>query len=152
MSGSAMSQTKQNLFILNFNDAKISVDPRVVEEMECLCSSVALPLCWPSLHTLPGFKVVFHNARSLCLHMPDLQAEKFWFIVESRLMQSDQDADYQLHPLKMTCFDSMHTHAAGVRPSYGTVLYSKTIMQNVRHLDLFGIQTTVCFDRFTPSL
>ena len=140
----------QDVYILNLNESKIAVSEQVVREMGRLRAEAPLRVCLPILGNLTSdVKVIYHNSRSLHLHHRDLSTENNMLsgdiiaITESRLKCDDLNEDYNLPGFQMHRFDS-NVASSDDRPYYGTVIYSKLQMQNMRKLCLCGIETVLC--------
>lgn len=66
----------EDVFLLELNENKISVSKSVGDEMDRLYSE-ALHSCLPLLPNLnEDFKILYHNCRSLHLHIYDMKLEK----------------------------------------------------------------------------
>ena len=68
----------EGLYILNFSELTLSLDNRVVREMERLESEAKLQLCYTPLDIINSdehFKIVYNNCRSLHKHFPDVVVE-----------------------------------------------------------------------------
>lgn len=137
----------QDLHILSLNEEKIGVSGNVVCEMERMRNHAALWTCLPILENITSdLKIIYHNSRSLHLHISDLLSEKnilsgdIVAVTESRLKASDNSENYLLPGFHIYRFDeeeSSHT----MRPFYGSVIYSKYPLINVSKAVLNGIQT-----------
>ena len=86
----------EGLYILNFSEQTLSLDDRVVREMERLESEAKLQLCYTPLDTINSdehFKIVYNNCRSLHKYFPDVAVEQniisshVMGFAETRLMQ-----------------------------------------------------------------
>lgn len=51
-------------YLFNFSDANINVSSAVEEEMYNLRENAKVDLSLPLLYDIPGFKILYHNARS----------------------------------------------------------------------------------------
>lgn len=137
----------QDLHILSLNEEKIGVSKNVVCEMERLRNHAALWTCLPILENITSdLKIIYHNSRSLHLHISDLLSEKnilsgdILAVTESRLKAGDNSEDYLLPGFQIYRFDeeeSSHT----MRSFYGSVIYSKYPLINVSKVVLNGVQT-----------
>jgi hypothetical protein len=69
--------TIEGLYITDLCEDKISVDQRVVKEMEMLRTENSLKLCFTPLYMLDhsDLKVCYLNARSLHKHIEDVQKD-----------------------------------------------------------------------------
>lgn len=76
----------EDVYILELNEKKIHLSQRVVDEMNPLWSESTLHSCLPLLQDInEEVKVVYHNSRSLHLHINNLKLEKTCFQVISLL-------------------------------------------------------------------
>lgn len=132
---------------MSLNEEKIGVSENVVCEKERMRNHAALWTCLPILENITSdLKIIYHNSRSLHLHISDLLSEKnilsgdIVAVTESRLKASDNSENYLLPGFHIYRFDeeeSSHT----MRPFYGSVIYSKYPLINVSKAVLNGIQT-----------
>ena len=103
-------RNKSDLHILHLAEDKISVDSRVVEEMDRLRTQSCLTLCYnPPYQTMENnFQVIFHNARSLHLHFqhistdPNILAADVVCFAETRLTHHE-DHLFHIQHFKLIC-------------------------------------------------
>ena len=69
--------TVEGLYITDFCESKISVDPKVVKEMQLLRNEYKLDLCFALLYMLENtdLKICYLNARSLHKHIDDVRKD-----------------------------------------------------------------------------
>lgn len=103
--------------------------------------------CVPILsNILEDLKIVYHNCRSLHLHIKDLITEKNMLdsdivaVAESRLVQSDRNDEYSIPGFRIYRFDDEHNQDARIRTCRGIVLYSKIDFQHLQRISL-GLAT-----------
>lgn len=68
-------QNLSSLYMLDFNDENIKVSVSVMEEMCRLRSNAQVHLSIPLLYSENGFKILYHNTRSLHKHIVDLRSD-----------------------------------------------------------------------------
>ena len=121
----------EGLYILNFSEETLSLDDRVVREMESLESEAKLQLCYTPLDTVNSdehFKIVYNNCRSLHKHFPDVAVEQniisshVMGFAETRLMQKDENCVYTIHGYQLIRNDQNQNQQT-VRPPHGLALY-----------------------------
>ena len=69
--------TVEGLYITDFCESEISVDPKVVKEMQLLRNEYKLDLCFAPLYMLENtdLKICYLNARSLHKHIDDVRKD-----------------------------------------------------------------------------
>ena len=69
--------TIEGLYITDLCESKISVDPKVVQEMQLLRNEYKLHLCFTPLYMLANtdLKICYLNARSLHKHIEDVRKD-----------------------------------------------------------------------------
>lgn len=139
----------EDVFLLELNENKISVSKSVGDEMDRLYSEATLHSCLPLLQNLnEDFKLLYHNCRSLHLHINDMKLEKNLIsadiiaISESRLKPSDDAECYELQGFSTYRYDD-EKYTSG-RPYHGIVIYSKIPFQNIRRLHIMATETVLC--------
>lgn len=139
----------EDVFLLELNESKISVSKSVADEMDRLYSEATLHSCLPLLQNLnEDLKLLYHNCRSLHLHINDMKLEKNLIsadiiaIAESRLKPSDDATCYELQGYSTFRFDD-EKYISG-RPYHGIVIYSKIPFQNIRRLHIMATETVLC--------
>ena len=132
--GLSRVRNSTNLHILNLNENKIKVSESVQAEIHRLRTEAVLKPSLPNLyqnnqntkkHVLT---VLFHNVRSLHLHIQDVQndynvqAADVNIFVETALCSRDQNENFLISnfTLHRNDFDSSE-----IRPKYGTAVYIK---------------------------
>ena len=76
-----------------------------------------------------GFKIIFHNVRSLVLHKGDIDHDlnytsaSLCIFVETNLSQKHRDEDFSIPGFSLHRNDN--ADSANTKPSYGTVVYTK---------------------------
>ena len=120
-----------SLHVLNLNEKKIKVRDKVKNEMNRLRTEAILkPLAVLQVNIdSPQTKtVLFHNVRSLHLHIHDvrtdynIQKADVNIFVETKLCLSDRDDTYQLPGFSLYRNDF---NQSNIRTSYGTAVYIK---------------------------
>ena len=122
------------LHILNMNENKIAVRKKVQEEMTRLRQKATLNSHIPFLYkdTSEAFKILFHNVRSLHLHVADVasdynvKAADVNIFVETALYSNDNNALYEIPGFQLFRNDFMQHDA---RTPYGTAIYVKSDIQ-----------------------
>ncbi|XP_060561861.1 uncharacterized protein LOC132721554 [Ruditapes philippinarum] len=123
----------KNLSILNLNEQAISLDERVVEEMQRLSSEAKLQLCYIPLDTVNSdehFKIVYNNCRSLHKHFEDVSVDQNILSAhvigfsETRLVQRDENSDYSINGFQLFRNDQ-NQMTQRFRPPHGLALYVK---------------------------
>lgn len=136
------------LHILELCENKISVSVDVMVEMERMRSSSSLTTCLSSIQDKEGhINIVFHNSRSLHLHISDLKCETYLQkvhvvgIAESRLMPTDYQETFELDQFHSIRNDSKLP--GNKRPHHGTVVYSQINSCMKLCGSVQGIETTI---------
>lgn len=131
-----------DVFILELNEKKIAVSKHVMQEMERLRTETHMHSCVPILKDITSdLKIVYHNTRSLHLHIRDLahesnmHASDIIAISESRLKQSDKNDDYNIPGFHMYRFDDDVGVNCG-RSYKGIVVYTKLGVMDIKRLFL----------------
>ena len=125
-------RNSSSLNILNLNETKICVSKKIQEEMARLRSELLIS-CIPRLIDIKAStKILFHNVRSLHLHIDDVageynvQAADINIFVETALCSSDNDDDYHIDDFRL--FRNDVSADSNRRTCYGTAVYIKTDM------------------------
>ena len=127
--------TIEGLYITDLCESKISVDPRVVKEMQLLRNEYKLDLCFTPLYMLENtdLKICFLNARSLHKHIDDVRKDinylstDILIFSETRFSPHDPDEMYAIDGYELFRNDD----ASNVnRPYHGTAVYFKLRMLN----------------------
>ena len=121
------------MYITDLCENKISVDPKVVEEMKKLRTERSLQLCYTPLYELnPSDLNVCHlNARSLHKHIEDVRNYLNYsscdiaIFTETRFSPFDDDEMYTINRFQLFRNDAMLNHNDNRRPYHGTAVYSK---------------------------
>ncbi|XP_061196745.1 uncharacterized protein LOC133205019 [Saccostrea echinata] len=145
--GLSRVRSLQDLHILELNDKKIAVSPKVIDEMRRLREHASLSLCLPNLQNITSdVKIVFHNSRSLHKHIEDLKSDinltsaDIIAISESRLNRLDIDGIYEIPGFYMFRFDGTDK-SDNDRPFHGMVVYSKIDFIEIEYCIILGIAT-----------
>lgn len=133
-----------DLYLLNLNEEKMSVDPAVNTEMERMHSEAQLDLCYIPPYTLSPLKlkVAFLNVRSLPLHHRDIKTDfniigaDVLALAETKLNSSISDDSLNLHGFHIERNDQKMT----ITPHHGLAMYFGN------NLDTFNIQSFSSFD------
>jgi len=138
----------QNVHILHLSEEKIAISSSVADEMKRLRSDGNITFCVDKIALYPRSvtKLVFFNIRSLHCHIHDLQKDDnilsadFLAISETRLMQLDEDGQYELPGFSIVRHDFEQQNME--RPAYGLLLYVKNsvLFRNVNKLCFGQIQ------------
>ena len=131
--GLSRVRNSSNLYIMNLNEQKIKVNENVAQEMKRLRTKANLTPAASLQNTDSSlFTVIFHNVRSLHLHINDVQSDfniekaDVNICVETRLCSADTNDDYNLPRFHLYRNDYSQSN---VRTSYGTAMYvAKTIL------------------------
>ena len=125
--------TIEELYISKLCEDKITVDPKVIAEMNELRNKRKLELCFIPLYTIDksNIKVCYLNARSLHKHIDDVWND-FNFISaeiaifsETRFSPFDEDERYTIDSFQLFRNDGdMNFHSSG-RPYGSTAIYTK---------------------------
>ena len=127
--------TIEGLYITDLCESKISVDPKVVKEMELLRNECKLNLCFTPLYMLENtdLKICYLNARSLHKHINDVQKDinylsaDILIFTETRFSPHDPDEMYPIEGYELFRNDDISNVN---RPYHGTAIYSKVTMLN----------------------
>ena len=105
----ALSQvtTIEGLYVTDFCESKISIDPKVVQEMQLLRNEYKLDLCFTPLYMLANtdLKICYLNARSLHKHIEDVQKD----IIYQPTLQFSQKRDL-VNMILMKCMHEMYPY------------------------------------------
>lgn len=118
------------LHILNFNEQALTVDKKVVEEMERMRKEAPLKLCYLPLYKTEQnkLKIMFNNARSLHKHFneiknePNVLASDVIGFSETRLTINDEQ-NFMMEGYLTLFNHEKRSHS--YRPHHGTALYVK---------------------------
>ena len=138
-----------DLYLLNLNEDKMSVDSAVNAEMIRMHSEAKLKLCYlPPYDLSPHkLKVAFLNVRSLLLHHKDIKndfniigADVLAF-AETKLKLSISDDTLKLHGFRIQRNDQQSTH----NPHHGLAMYfgNNIGMSNVQSISSFDFECMV---------
>lgn len=137
-----MSEKKNNLHILHFNEHKISVSTFVQEKGDQLRQECMIQLCvWNLQDNLSqGSIVSFLNARSLVKEDTSIFPSDIIFISVTRLLAEDDDDLFKIQN-SLHRNDSSNTN--GNRSSYGLAVYLKdAILSKVKKKSSFNWENT----------
>ena len=124
--------TIEGLHITDLCEDKISIDQRVVKEMEALRTERSLKLCFTPLYMLDhsDLKVCYLNARSLHKHIEDVRKDINYsstdivIFTETRFSPLDPDEMYNINGYRLFRNDSSQFSGPG-RPYGGTAVYRR---------------------------
>ena len=124
--------TIEELYITDLCENKISVDQRVVKEMEMLRTERSLKLCFTPLYMLDhsDLKVCYLNARSLHKHIEDVRKDINYsstdivIFTETRFSPLDPDEMYNINGYRLFRNNISQFSGPG-RPYGGTAIYSR---------------------------
>ena len=124
--------TIEGLYITDLCEDKISVDQRVVKEMEMLRTEHSLKLCFTPLYMLDHseLKICYLNARSLHRHIEDVRKDinyssaDILIFTETRFSPLDPDEIYSINGYSLFRNDISQYSGSG-RPFGGTAIYSR---------------------------
>ena len=127
--------TIEGLYITDLCESKISVDPKVVEEMQLLRNDYKLDLCFTPLYMLnhSDLKICYLNARSLHKHIADVRKDinyssaDILIFTETRFSLQDPDEMYEIEGYSLFRNDDTSDYT---RPYHGTAVYSRVPMLN----------------------
>ena len=157
--GLSRVRNSSSLHILSLNEHKIRVSDKVVNEMNRLRTKAHLiPLV--TLQTLDhSITIVFHNVRSLHLHIDDVRSDYniqkavINIFVESRLCALDQDDLYNINGFTLYRNDFS---PSPTRSCYGSVVYVKNQFHckvAPHRFNFSGVEITVMvIDHVIPNL
>ncbi|MCG8077008.1 MAG: AAA family ATPase, partial [Candidatus Thiodiazotropha taylori] len=130
----ALSRVKklENLYIVNLNEATITLDEKVTEEMDRLRTNAVLELCYTPLYKIKPCKAkfAFNNTRSLHKHFQEIQFEPNILasdvvgFAETRLCARDEDMHFALNRFRLIRFDETACQSIS-RPHHGLAVYIK---------------------------
>ena len=151
--------TIEGLYITDLCESKISVDPRVVKEMQLLRNECKLDLCFTPLYMLENtnLKICYLNARSLHKHIDDVRKDINYLstdvliFTETRFCPHDPDEMYAIEGYEL--FRNDETSNAN-RPYHGTAVYSRVQMLNgyLYARNYHGIEFTIAKTVEHPDL
>lgn len=145
--GLSRVQNLSSLYLLDFSEGNIKVSSAVEEEMCRLRNHAQLNFSIPLLCEMRGFKIVYHNTRSLHKHFVDLKSD---FILkdadilglsETRLKKCESSASYKISGYELFRCDGKGCNAEE-RPYHGIAVYHKPTM-SFESLSNFGVEV-VC--------
>ena len=127
--------TVEGLYITDLCESKISVDPKVVQEMQLLRNEYTLDLCFTPLYMLANtdLKICYLNARSLHKLIEDVQKDINYLsadiaiFTETRFSQHDPNEMYAIEGYEL--FRNDETSNVN-RLYHGTAVYSRLRMFN----------------------
>ena len=96
--------TVEGLYITDFCESKISVDPKVVKEMQLLRNEYKLDLCFAPLYMLENtdLKICYLNARSLHKHIDDVRKDINYLLGDILIFTETRFSSHDLVILKCT--------------------------------------------------
>ena len=123
------------MYITDLCESKISVDPRVVKEIDLLRNELELDLCFTPLYMLENtdLKICYLNARSLHKHIDDVRTDinylsaDILIFIEMRFKPHDRYEMYAIEGYEL--FRNDETSNVN-RPYHGTAVYSRLRMLN----------------------
>ena len=123
------------MYITDLCESKISVDPRVVKEIDLLRNELELDLCFTPLYMLENtdLKICYLNARSLYKHIDDVRTDinylsaDILIFIETRFKPHDRYEMYAIEGYEL--FRNDETSNVN-RPYHGTAVYSRLRMLN----------------------
>lgn len=157
--GLSRVRNSSTLHIINLNEHKIRVSEKVVNEMNRLRTEAYLvPLV--TLKTVDdSFTIVFHNVRSLHLHMDDVRSDyniqkaDVNIFVETRLCTLDKDNMYSMKGF--TLYRNDYTQSP-TRSCYGSAVYIKNLFhfrEMPHRCNMNGVEITIMVtDQLIPNL
>ena len=127
--------TIEGLYITDLCESKISVDPKVVQEMQLLRNEYKLDLCFTPLYMLANtdLKMCYLNARSLHKHIEDVRKDINYLSVdiliftETRFCPHDPDEMYIIDGYELFRDDETSNVS---RPYHGIAVYLRLRMWN----------------------
>ncbi|CAB4003268.1 ATP-dependent DNA helicase PIF1 [Paramuricea clavata] len=153
--------TIERLYITDLCEDKISVDQRVIKEMEMLRTEHCLKLCFTPLYMLDhsNLKICYLNAQSLHKHIEDVRKDPNYFstdiliFTETRFSPLDPDEMYTIDGYRLFRND-ISNYSGPTRPYGGTAVYSRTPLADgypcARNIN--GIELTVIKTQDHPDL
>ena len=123
--------TIEGLYITDLCENKISVDQRVVKEMEMLRTEHKLELCFKPLYMLDhnDLKICYLNSRSLHKHIQDVRKDinysstDILIFAETRFSPLDSDEMYIIDGFRLFRNDILSSRIG--RPYGGTAIYTR---------------------------
>ena len=152
--------TIEGLYITDLCENKISVDQRVVKEMEMLRTEHKLKLCFTPLYMLDHneLKICYLNARSLHKHIQDVRKDinycsiDILIFAETRFSPLDSDEVYNIDGFRLFRNDILNSR--NERPYGGTAVYTRIPLVDgypySRNID--GIEFTIIKIEDRPDL
>ena len=127
--------TIEGLYITDLCESKISVDPKVIKEMQLLRNEYKLDLCFTPLYMLnhTDLKICYLNARSLHKHIDDVRKDinyssaDILIFTETRFSPHDPNEMYTIEGYELFRNDDILNVN---RPYHGTAVYSRLPMLN----------------------
>ena len=126
--------TIEGLYVTDLCENRISVNQKVVAEVEQLRTERRLQLCFTPLYDVKyesDLKVCFLNARSLHKHIDDVRhdfnftSSDIAIFTETRISLFDNDELYTINGFQLFRNDGDMTYYNNGRPYGGTIVYSK---------------------------
>ena len=153
--------TIEGLYITDLCEDKISVDPRVIKEMEILRTEHRLKLSFTPLYDLDhlDLKICYLNARSLHKHIEDVRKDinysstDILIFSETRFSPSDADEMYCIDGYRLFRND-ISNYSGPTRPYGGTAVYSRIPLIDgyPRARIINGVEFTVIKTNDRPDL
>jgi exonuclease III len=137
-------QKLSSLYLLGFDDGNIKVSMSVMEEMCRLRCHAQADLSVRMLYFESGYKIVYHNTRSLHKHIDDLRSDfliksaNILGLSETRLKKDELSSVYSLLDYKMHRSDDKF-NTAEERPCHGIAVYHKNSSLFFENVNLFGV-------------
>ena len=127
--------TIEGLYITDLCESKISIDQKVVQEMQLLRNEYELDLCFTPLYMLANIdlKICYLNARSLDKHIEDVKKDinylsaDITIFTETSFSQNDRDEMYAIEGYEL--FKNDETSNVN-HPYHGTAVHSRLRMLN----------------------
>ena len=153
--------TIEGLYITDLCEDKISVDQRVVKEMEILRTKHSLKLCFTPLYMLDhsDLKICYRNARSLHKHIEDVRKDinysstAILIFSETRFGPLDPDEMYSINGYSLFRNDISQCSGSG-RSFGGTAINSRVpFVDGYPHAhNINGIELTIIKTISHPNL
>ena len=122
----------RGLFLLNGLSGQIKVDKGVIREIKRLRKDACTRLSYQPVRSYNcDLVTVFQNSQSLHLHLPLIKNDVTFTdadiicLAESRLYQSDRNADYAIEGFHPIIRNDQQTNSPGLRPPHGLAMYVK---------------------------
>ena len=120
------------LFLLNGLSGQIKVDKCLIQEIKRLRKDACISLSYQPVSSYNcDLLTVFQNSQSLRLHLSLIKNDVTFTdadvicLAETRLQQSDRNADYSIEGFHSIFRNDQQTKSPGVRPPHGLAMYVK---------------------------